>query len=514
MSAAAESAATTTGPPAPRHVRVGIVGAGFGGLGMAIRLIEAGERDFVVWERDPEVGGTWWANTYPGCQCDVPSHLYSFSFAPNPAWTRTYAPQQEIADYLLGVTERYGLRPHIRTSCAVTHAAWDEAEHHWRVTTEAGEWTTDVLVAASGRLSEPSIPAVPGVDTFEGTTFHTGHWNHEHDLAGRHVAVIGTGASAIQVVPKIQPIVESLTVFQRTPPWVLPHRDRPITESERRRYARLPALQRMVRTGIYFGRELAVLGLARRPQLLRVAEHMARRHLAAQVPDPELRHRLTPSYTIGCKRILPSNHWYPALTQANVEVVTDGIDRIRPDGIVTGAGELRRVDTVILATGFHGTDLRLAHRIADGSGTLLAEHWAGSPQAYRGTTVAGFPNLFFLAGPNTSLGHTSIVFMIQAQLAYIMDALETMRARGVTRFDVRPEAQRAYNDDVQRKLARAVWNTGGCSSWYLDRTGRNTTIWPDFTFRFWERMRRFDPAAYELTRAPAARAVAPGLAPA
>jgi cation diffusion facilitator CzcD-associated flavoprotein CzcO len=497
----------------PRHVGVGIIGAGFAGLGAAIRLRQEGIEDFVIWERDGDVGGTWWANTYPGCQCDIPSHLYSFSFAPNPNWSRTYATQPEIEAYLRRVTDEYGLRPFVRTSCAVTSAAWDEENDRWQVSTEQGEFTADVLVAAPGPLSEPSIPDIAGLDDFAGTTFHTADWNHDHDLTGRRVAVIGTGASAIQAVPEIQPQVESLTVFQRTPPWVVPHSDRPITDAERAIYTRLPALQRAVRAGVYFGRELLVPGLAYRPKLMNIVETAARRHLARQVRDPDLRARLTPGYAIGCKRILPSNRWYPAITKPNVELVTDGIDHIRPDGIVTRTGELRQVDTIIFATGFHVTDVRIAKRITGRSGRTLDAEWAGSPRAYRGTAVAGFPNLFFLVGPNTGLGHNSIVFMIEAQLAYVMDALDHMRRTGATRLEVRPEAEAAYNAHIQRKLARSVWNTGGCSSWYLDRNGRNATIWPDFTFRFWGQMRRFDPHSYELAgwavREPGDRMLAP-----
>ena len=498
----------------PRHVRVGIIGAGFAGLGAAIRLRREGIEDFVIWERDGDVGGTWWANTYPGCQCDIPSHLYSFSFAPNPNWARTYATQPEIEAYLRRVTDEYGLRPYVRTSCAVTGAAWDEEDDRWEVSTEQGDFTADVLVAAPGPLSEPSIPDIAGLDDFAGTTFHTADWNHDHDLTGRRVAVIGTGASAIQAVPEIQPQVESLTVFQRTPPWVVPHSDRPITDAERAIYTRLPALQRAVRAGVYFGRELLVPGLAYRPKLMNIVETAARRHLARQVRDPDLRARLTPGYAIGCKRILPSNRWYPAITKPNVELVTDGIDHIRPDGIVTRTGELRQVDTIIFATGFHVTDIRIAHRITGRTGATLDTEWNGSPEAYRGTAVTNFPNLFFLVGPNTGLGHNSIIFMIEAQVQYVMDALAHMDAAKATRVEVKAHAQRAYNEHIQRKLATTVWNTGGCSSWYLDRNGRNATIWPDFTFRFRSRMRRFDPQAYELTAGTRAPAAQPGLAPA
>jgi cation diffusion facilitator CzcD-associated flavoprotein CzcO len=505
------TATTAQTGAATRHVRVGILGAGLAGLGMAIRLKLEGIEDYVVWQRDADVGGTWWANTYPGCQCDIPSHLYSFSFAPNPEWRRTYAPQPEIEAYIRRVTDDFGLRPHIRLNCAVTQATWDEDEHVWRGATARGDYTAEALVAAPGPLSEPSIPDLPGLDTFAGTVFHTAAWNHDHDLTGRRVAVIGTGASAIQAVPEIQPIVERVTVFQRTPPWVIPHGDRPISERERRVFRRFPPAQRMIRAGVYLGRELLVPGLAYRPQLMGVIERLARRHLERQVRDPQLRARLTPDYAIGCKRILPSNRWYPAVTQPNAEVVTDGIARVRPDGIVDGRGELHQVDTIVLATGFHVTDIRMAALTTGAGGRRLSDVWDGSPRAYRGTTVAGFPNLFFLVGPNTGLGHNSVVFMIEAQLNYVAGALAHMRKTGATRLEVTREAQDADNARIQARLARTVWNTGGCSSWYLDRTGRNTIIWPDFTFRFWRRMRRFDFEAYEVARTPR-RAPAPAVA--
>jgi cation diffusion facilitator CzcD-associated flavoprotein CzcO len=506
---------TTTEPGADRarrHVRVGILGAGFAGLGMAIRLRQEGIEDFVVWEREADIGGTWWANTYPGCQCDVPSHLYSFSFAPNPEWRRTYAPQPEIEAYLHRVTDDFGLWPHIRLSCAVTDATWDEDDHVWRVATEEGEYTTEALVAAPGPLSEPSIPELDGLDTFGGTVFHTAAWDHDHDFTDRHVAVIGTGASAIQVVPQIQPLVEHLTVFQRTPPWVVPHGDRPISEREREVFRRVPAVQRAIRTGVYLSRELLVPGLAYRPRLMGIVERLARRHLERQVRDPALRARLTPDYAIGCKRIVPSNRWYPAVTKPNVDVVTAGVHEVRPDGIVDRDGELHQVDTIVFATGFHVTDIRMATLTTGAGGRRLSDVWAGSPRAYRGTTIAGFPNLFFLVGPNTGLGHNSIVFMIEAQLNYVAGALRHMRATGTTRLEVTPHAQDAYNARLEQRLARTVWSTGGCSSWYLDRTGRNSTIWPDFTFRFWGWMRRFDPSAYAVGRTARRAAPAAGVA--
>ena len=489
-----------------RHVPIAILGAGFGGLGIAIRLKQAGIHEFVVFERDSDVGGTWWANSYPGCQCDIPSHLYSYSFAPNPEWTRTYPLQEELKTYARDTAERFGVLSHVRLNCAVAGAQWDEAATRWRIDTDDGEFTADVLIAAPGFLSEPSVPDLPGLGSFQGEIFHTARWNHDHDLTGRRVAVLGTGASAIQTVPAIQPIVERLKVFQRTPPWVMPHRDRPISEFERRVYRRFPALQRMVRAGVYFSREMVVPGLTFEPRMMKALQRIALRHMEHQVSDPDLRAKLTPGYVMGCKRILPSNDWYPALQQPNVDLVTEGIQEIQADGIVTGDGAKHEVDTIVLATGFKVTDISLAHWICDDQGLSMADHWQGSAQAYLGTAVAGFPNFFFVTGPNTGLGHNSLLFMIEAQLSYIVDALRQMRRRGATRIEVRRDAQEAYNEYIQRRLVRSVWNTGGCASWYLDETGRNTTIWPYFTWRYWQKTRRFDPAPYRLT-APARTAV-------
>jgi cation diffusion facilitator CzcD-associated flavoprotein CzcO len=399
-----------------REFRLAILGAGFGGLGMAIRLKQAAFEDFVVFERDADVGGTWWANTYPGCQCDIPSHLYSYSFALNPDWSRTYPLQPEIQNYLRQCADRYGVRSHLRLSCTVQSAEWDEDKELWLLETSDGPFSARVVVAAPGPLSEPSMPDLPGIEDFGGTMFHTGHWDHDHDLAGRKVAVVGTGASAIQTVPQIQPIADRVTVFQRTAPWVVPHRDRPITDFERRLYRSAPVAQRAVRTGVYLGRELLVTGLVYRPKLMNILQRAAEAHLAKQVPDPVLRAKLTPNYVLGCKRILPSNEWYPAITKPNVEVVPSAVTEIRPGGVVGADGVEHQADTLIFATGFHVTDAPFAQFITGRDGATLADVWEGSPQAYRGTAVPGFPNLFWLIGANTGLGHNSMVFMIEAHL--------------------------------------------------------------------------------------------------
>jgi cation diffusion facilitator CzcD-associated flavoprotein CzcO len=480
-----------------QHHRIAIVGAGFSGLGMAIRLKQEGEDDFVLLERAGDIGGTWRENTYPGCRCDVPSHLYSFSFAPNPNWSSTFSPQKEILDYLKDTADRFGVLPHVSFDTEVEGAAWDQEDGLWRIETSAGQVTADFLVAAQGPLSEPSLPEVPGIDGFEGTAFHSAEWNHDHDLTGERVAVIGTGASAIQFVPEIQPKVGSLHVFQRTAPWVVPHRNRPLKRWERALYRLFPPAQLAMRAGIYWARELFVL-LFRHPHVNKLLEQLPLRHMHSQVKDPELRRKLTPDYSMGCKRILPTDEWYPALAQPNVEVVTSGVREVRPRAVVAEDGTEREVDTIIFGTGFHVTDVPIADRITGRDGRTLAETWEGSMSAYKGTTVAGYPNLFFLVGPNTGLGHTSIVFIIESQVAYVLDALRTMRARGADTLEVREDAQSAYNAALDRMTEGTVWVTGGCTSYYIDRNGHNSALWPTYTWPFRRQLRRFDAAAYSL----------------
>jgi cation diffusion facilitator CzcD-associated flavoprotein CzcO len=480
-----------------QHHRIAIVGTGFSGLGMAIRLRQEGEEDFVLLERADDIGGTWRDNTYPGCRCDVPSHLYSFSFAPNPNWSSTFSPQPEILDYLRDCAERYGVMPHVRFDTELEGASWDDQEQLWRVETSDGAMTADVLVAAQGPLSDPSLPEVPGIDSFEGTAFHSAQWDHDHDLSGERVAVVGTGASAIQFVPEIQPKVGKLHVFQRTAPWVIPHRNRPMKSWERALYRLFPPAQLAMRAGIYWAREGFVLQFRRRA-VGKLLERISLRHLKDQIENPGLRKRLTPNYRMGCKRILPTDEWYPALAQPNVEVVTEGITEVRPHSVVAADGTEREVDTIIFGTGFHVTDVPIADRVSGRDGRTLAEVWQGSMQAYKGTTVAGYPNLFFLVGPNTGLGHTSIVFMIESQIAYVLDALRTMRRRGAHTVEVRGAAQSAYNAELDRMTQDTVWVTGGCTSYYIDRNGHNSALWPTYTWPFRRRLREFDAAAYAL----------------
>ena len=488
-------------PTASTEIEIAIVGAGFSGLAMASRLKRAGREDFVILERARDVGGTWRENTYPGCRCDVPSHVYSFSFAPNPEWSSTFSPQQEIWDYLRQVAADEGLTEHVRFGCEVESASWDADARRWRLQTSGGPVSARVLIAGAGPLHEPKLPEIPGLREFEGTVFHSATWDHDHELEGERVAVIGTGASSIQFVPQIQPKVAKLHLFQRTAPWVMPRRQRPITPVERVVYRRVPALQRAMRSAIYWAREsfaIPMLRVALAPML----RWVGKLHLARSVADPQLRAKLTPDYLPGCKRILVANDYLPSLGKPNVEVLSDQIAEVRGRTIVTAGGDEREVDTIILGTGFHVLDMPIADRIRDGAGRSLAEHWDGSPRAHRGTMVAGFPNFFLLLGPNTGLGHNSVVYMAEAQAGYISRTLRHMRAHDLETLEVRADAQQRWNDEIETKMEGTVWLEGGCSSWYLDRNGLNTSLWPDFSFRFARALRRFDPAEHTGTPAP------------
>jgi cation diffusion facilitator CzcD-associated flavoprotein CzcO len=482
----------------PEHHRIVIVGTGFAGLGSAIRLKQRGEHDFVLLERAERLGGTWRDNSYPGCACDVPSHLYSFSFALNPDWTRLCSPQGEIQAYLERVADEYAVPPHIRFGHEMLEAAWNEQRGLWEIHTSAGDFTAEILISGMGGLSEPALPQLEGLDSFQGTTFHSAQWDHEHSLAGERVAVIGTGASAVQFIPEIQPEVGELQVYQRTAPWIVPRRNAKINPRLRRLFQRFPPAMKLMRGILYWSAELLVLGLAKEPRLMRILERVAEKNLARQVPDPALRAKLKPSYRLGCKRILFTDQYLPALAQPNVEVIDAGIREVRPHSIVTADGVEHAVDTIIFGTGFHVTDQPLVDRLRGRDGRLLAEHWHGTMAAFNGTTITGFPNLFTLLGPYTGLGHTSIVIMIEAQIEYMLKALDAIDAHRGAAVDVRPQAQAAFVAEMSRLAAGTVWTAGGCKSWYLDAHGNASTIWPDFTFRFRARTKRFDTDDYEL----------------
>lgn len=480
------------------HFQIAVVGSGFGGLGTSIRLKKEGINDFIVFERADDVGGTWRDNTYPGCACDVQSHLYSFSFALNPDWSRMYSPQPEIWSYLQRCAKDYGILPHIRFRHEVRNASWDQSHQCWQIETSQGNFTADILVAGVGALCEPSYPQLQGIENFQGNAFHSARWDHDYDLTGRNVAVIGTGASAIQFVPAIQPNVGKLYLFQRTPPWIIPRQDRPITDFEHMLFRNFPLTQRLARMAIYLLREIFVVHF-RHPRVMQLNSRIAARHLGKSIADPKLREKLTPKYTVGCKRILISNDYYPSLCRPNVEVVTDRIREVRPNSIVSEDGSERQIDAVIYGTGFHVSDLPFAERVRGREGRTLAETWHGSPKAHLGTTISGFPNFFLLLGPNTGLGHSSVVYMIESQIEHVMSAVRFMRNNGIAAVEPRPEAQAEFINEVDKMMCGTVWTEGGCKSWYLDASGRNSALWPSFTWRFRRRVARFDPIEYLMT---------------
>ena len=491
-----------------QDVDVLVLGAGFGGLCMGIHLERSGVGSFAILERASEVGGTWRDNRYPGCACDVPAALYSYSFEPNPGWSRRFAERGEIQAYLEHCADKYGLRSRIAFGEDVRRASFDGARSAWLVETARGSrYRARVVVTALGAMSTPAYPGIAGRERFEGEQLHSAAWNPGYDFAGKRVAVIGTGASAIQIVPQIAPQVARLDLYQRTAPWVVPKPERVTLAAERALYRSLPLSQKLVRWLTYWQLEVQVLAFARHPRLLRLAEGMARRHLGRQVPSAELRARLTPTFALGCKRVLLSNDYYPALSRPNVEVVTEPIRELRARSVVDMAGREREVDAIIYGTGFEVQRFVPRGRFIGAQGQDLADAWQDGPEAYKGTTVTGFPNLFFVVGPNTGLGHSSMILMIESQVAYIVDAVAQMRHNGWASVEVTPEAQVAYNRELQARSRPSVW-ASGCSSWYLSASGRNTTLWPDFTFRFRRLTRRFDMAAYRVGNAVTAREAA------
>lgn len=479
-----------------------MIGAGFSGLGAAISLRRAGHHDFVVLERSPDVGGTWWDNTYPGCRCDVPSNLYSYSFLPNPEWPETFSPRAEIQRYLRRCAEREGVVDHIRFGVCLERAAWDEDALAWRLHTSEGELLADRLITGTGGLVEPRLPEIEGLGAFAGPIVHTARWDHALELEGRRVGVIGTGSSAIQVIPELAKPAGHLDVFQRTPAWVLPHVNRRTTRLERGLFRRLPVLQRADRAFTTAYMEATNLVMTRRPGVMKALEAVGRRHLKRQLPDhPELRAKLTPDYRLGCKRITLSNVYLRAFAQPHVELVTEGIASADAHGITTRDGVHHELDVIVLGTGFQVTEMPAAARVVGRDGRTLQEVWSGAPEAYLGTTIAGFPNLFTLLGPNTGLGAGSIVTMIEAQLDYAVACLDAMDREGLATIEPRADVQRAFNAEIQRRSAATVWLSGGCSSWYLADDGRNVTLWPDLMAAFEKRTRAFDLADHVVRRA-------------
>jgi cation diffusion facilitator CzcD-associated flavoprotein CzcO len=482
---------------APEQRSVAIVGAGFGGVGAAALLRRAGYGRVTVFERGERVGGVWNHNTYPGAACDVPSHLYEFSFAPNPRWSRRYAPQAEIQTYLEDVAERYGVTAGVRTGVEVTRAQWDEDHARWNLQTSAGEHQADVLVTACGQLSVPKVPAIPGLDAFAGPSFHTANWRHEVDLTGQRVALIGTGCSAIQVGPAIADRVAQLDVYQRSPGWTFPKMDFAYSERTQGLFERYPALQRLDRAGVFAFMELGAAAMTSRPWLLGPFRAVARGQIDRAIADPELRRRVTPRDEVGCKRIMLTDEWYPTLTRPDVELVTEAIETVTADGVRTADGRERPADVLVLATGFQSHAFVAPMEIRGRGGLSLSDAWQPTPRAYLGMSVPQFPNMFLLYGPNTNGGTGSVIYTLEAGAEHVIAALDALGRTGARTVEVRSGAADRFDAELRDALRETVWHSG-CTSWYVDENGNDPSQWPWLWSQYRRRVARFDPGAYAL----------------
>jgi cation diffusion facilitator CzcD-associated flavoprotein CzcO len=491
--------------PAPS---VAIVGAGFGGVGTAISARRAGAEDVVVLERGARVGGVWNANTYPGAACDVPSHLYSYSFARNPHWGRRFAEQPEIQRYVEEVAREHGVLDRVRLNTEATSASWDPDSARWRVETTDGAVEANVLVCACGQLTRPATPQLEGLERFAGPAFHSSQWRHDVDLRGLRVGVLGSGASAIQFVPAIHPLVRSMTVVQRTPPWILPKPDRAYRAFDTAVFERLPLAQQAGRFGFWAFLEAGIAGFIGYERFMRPLAAISRAHLRRQVADPVLRAKLTPGYKMGCKRVLISSDWYPTLAAPNVEVVTGGVDHVTETGLVLRDGRAVELDALIFGTGFRTREFVAPMRIAGRDGHTLEDAWSETPQAWHGLALPGFPNLFLIYGPNTFGGSGSAIYMIESQMRHVAAAVAELRRTGASSLEVREQAHAEFMDFLHQRQRRTVWATGGCSSWYVDDQGRDPTNWPGFTLEYRRRTARVRPGVYAFEHAPRAVAAA------
>ncbi|HZZ10228.1 MAG TPA: NAD(P)/FAD-dependent oxidoreductase [Paraburkholderia sp.] len=494
MTPAASAASDQAAP------RIVIIGSGFAGIGMAIRLMQMGITSFTIYEAASDIGGTWRDNTYPGAACDVPSHLYSFSFEPNPRWSRAFGAQAEIFAYLKHCVRKYGVDRYVRCNAHVAAARFDETRQTWQVEIDIGGTRecieADVLIAASGPLSRPAMPRIEGIERFAGKLFHSARWDHAYPLEGKRVAVIGTGASAIQFVPQIQPRVARLELFQRTAPWIMPKPNKPVGPRAHWLFRNLPFTQRFVRSAIYWQLESRAIAFVVNPKLMKFPQKFGMSYLARRIKDPALRAKLTPNHRLGCKRVLLSSDYYPALTQPNVDVVTTGIREIVADGIVTDDGTHHPADAIICGTGFQVNDVRAPFELTGLNGANLGAMWLrDGPEAYLGTSIADFPNFFMIVGPNTGLGHNSMIYMIESQVQYIADCLLELRRRRARTMNLKPDVQRDFNARLQQDMQHSVW-VSGCHSWYQTKSGKVTALWPGFTFSFRKRTRRVDPQDY------------------
>jgi cation diffusion facilitator CzcD-associated flavoprotein CzcO len=472
-----------------------VIGTGFSGMGVAVKLLESGRTDFVILEKAQDVGGTWRDNTYPGCECDIPSHMYSFSWRLNPDWSKNFSAQPEIWAYMRKVADETGIRPYINFGVEVTGMEWDDDRSVWTVHTKSGEdYEARVVLSGVGGLHVPNVPEIAGADTFAGPRFHSAEWDHSVDLAGKKVAVIGTGASAIQFVPIIAEEVGHLTVFQRTPPWVLGKKDNPIHPVRQKFFDKVPGLTRAYRDAIYWALEARAIAFNGHLNVLPYAEKLAKANIARAIDDPEMVRKLTPDYRLGCKRVLQSNTYYPTFNRDNVDLVIDKISEIVPDGVIDANGTKHDADVIIYGTGFHVVDAFDFLDIRGRNGLSVAKQFREhGVETYMGMTIHGVPNLFLMLGPNTALGHNSVVFMIEQQTKYILKMLDEMDARGADIVETTKQAQDEFNEEVQRLVSKGIWTQGGCTSWYLDSQGKNRTIWPKFTFQYWWETRRVIP---------------------
>jgi cation diffusion facilitator CzcD-associated flavoprotein CzcO len=490
----------TNGRNGRRGRSIAVVGGGFGGVGAAVMLRRAGYSDVTVFERGERIGGVWHHNTYPGAACDVPSHLYEFSFAPNPRWSRRYAPQAEIQAYLEDVARRHGVRERVRTSTEVESARWDEARSRWTLQTSAGEHAADVLVTACGQLSVPCTPALPGVEQFAGPAFHTARWRHDVELQGRRVAVVGAGCSAIQAVPAIQPQVAHIDVYQRSPGWTFPKLDYAYSERAQRLFERFPALQRLDRASVFAFMELGAAAMTGHRWLLRPFRAIAKRQITRAISDPELRRKVTPTDELGCKRLMLTDDWYRTLEEPNVELITEAIESVTPTSIRSSDGVERRADVLVLATGFQTHGFVAPMEVVGAGGRTLAQEWSLLARAYLGMSVPGFPNMFLLYGPNTNGGTGSVIYTIEAGMDHVIAALNELERTAARRIEVRREAAERFDRELRAALQRTVWHTG-CSSWYLDEQGNDPNQWPWLWSTYRRRTGRLD-GAYSLSPTP------------
>lgn len=470
--------------------KIVIIGGGFAGLGAAIKLKQAGIDDFILLEKANEMGGVWRENTYPGCACDVPSALYSYSFEPNPNWSRVFAQQAEIKEYLNNTAQKYKILSHVSFNTEALSAKWSDENKCWQINTNQGEIYAQFSIMACGPMHEPILPNIKGINEFSGSIFHSAQWRHDIDLKNKKIAVIGTGASAIQFVPEIQPIVEKLTVFQRTAQWILPKSDMSLAKPIHTLFKYLPFTQQLLRGGVY-GIFESINGGIQSPVAMKQFQRLANMHLKFTIKDKKLREKLTPNFIIGCKRILQSNNWYPALAESNVDVIASGLAEIQGNTLIAENGESCEADIIILGTGFEIAEPPIAKRVFNRHGQSMADVWAGSPQGYKGTMVEDCPNGFLMFGPNVAVSSSAFI-IIEAQLTYILDAIQQAIELGVQTIEPNPKLIKSYNEKIQTALQSTVWNKGGCQSYFLDRNGRNSVAWPWTTFKLREQLKHFD----------------------